>query len=104
MNSEHTDDDQADSDQEAAIQNLVHAIAEDLGNGRKKSEVVQDLIDNGWDQAEAADFVNRIESNQTQSQADHKDHGSGMGWLVWIGILLFVNLLSYLFDWSFWIY
>ncbi len=26
------------------------------------------------------------------------------GWLVWIGLLILVNILSYVFDWSFWIY
>ena len=37
--------------------------------------------------------------------ADKKGGGSGaMGWLVWIGLLGFVNLLSWLFGWSFWIY
>lgn len=33
-----------------------------------------------------------------------EDSDSGMSWLVWIGILLFVNLLSWIFDWSFWVY
>lgn len=31
--------------------------------------------------------------------------GKGVGgWLIFIGILLLINLLSWLFDWSFWIY
>ncbi len=27
-----------------------------------------------------------------------------IGWLVFIGILVGVNILSYVFDWPFWIY
>jgi hypothetical protein len=27
-----------------------------------------------------------------------------MGWVVFIAIILVVNLLSYIFDWPFWIY
>ena len=27
-----------------------------------------------------------------------------LGWVAFIGILLLVNLLSYIFDWPFWIY
>ena len=26
------------------------------------------------------------------------------GWLVFIGILVLVNVLSYVFDWGFWLY
>ena len=95
---------QSDNNQKEAIQNLVHAIAEELRNGRKKGEVTQDLVDNGWDQAEASDFVNHIDSNLSQLQADHSEDNSGMRWLIWIGVLLLINLLSYLFNWPFWVY
>ncbi len=30
--------------------------------------------------------------------------GRWVKWLVWIGLLVGVNLASYIFDWSFWIY
>jgi hypothetical protein len=30
--------------------------------------------------------------------------GGGMGWLVWIGLLLVINALSWLFNWGFIIY
>jgi len=31
--------------------------------------------------------------------------GSGAGgWLVWLALLGLVNLLSYIFDWPFWIF
>jgi len=27
-----------------------------------------------------------------------------LGWVVFIGVILLVNLLSYIFGWSFWLY
>ena len=32
------------------------------------------------------------------------DEGRFPGWIVWIGILVIVNLLSWLFHWPFWIF
>jgi hypothetical protein len=32
------------------------------------------------------------------------DDGGAGGWLIWILALAGVNLCSYLFDWSFWVY
>ena len=32
------------------------------------------------------------------------DDDSSGGWLVWIGMLILINFLSWMFDWSFWIY
>ncbi len=34
----------------------------------------------------------------------YNEEGGGGGWLVWIGVLLFINLLSWVFDWPFWVY
>ena len=36
--------------------------------------------------------------------SDDDGGGGGGGGLVWIGLLVLVNFLSWLFDWSFWIY
>jgi hypothetical protein len=33
-----------------------------------------------------------------------ENSGGAGGWLVWIGLLILVNFLSWLFDWSFWVY
>lgn len=35
--------------------------------------------------------------------AGKKGSGCG-GWLVWIGLLIGINVLSWLFDWPFWIF
>lgn len=32
------------------------------------------------------------------------DEGGGMGWLMWIGGLLLINGLSYMFNWGFWLW
>lgn len=35
----------------------------------------------------------------------YSTEGSGItGWFVWIGVLVLLNLLSYWFDWPFWVY
>ena len=33
-----------------------------------------------------------------------ENSGGAGGWLVWIGLLILVNFLSWLFDWPFWVY
>ncbi len=35
--------------------------------------------------------------------SDEENNGCG-GWIIWILGLLFINLLSWIFDWSFWVY
>lgn len=30
--------------------------------------------------------------------------GGAASWLIWIGLLLLVNFLSWAFDWPFWVY
>jgi hypothetical protein len=32
------------------------------------------------------------------------DGGGCSGWLIWIGILVVFNVLSYIFNWPFWIH
>jgi hypothetical protein len=34
----------------------------------------------------------------------NEDSGGATGWLVWIGLLILINFLSWAFNWSFWIY
>lgn len=34
---------------------------------------------------------------------DGQSQGGG-GWLMWILILVVINILSYIFDWPFWVY
>jgi len=38
------------------------------------------------------------------SEEEENGGSSGFGWIIWILLLLGINLLSWIFDWSFWIY
>ncbi len=44
-----------------------------------------------------------VDNNSTHEEDDDNKGGCG-SWLIYIGILLFINLLSWIFDWSFWVY
>lgn len=35
---------------------------------------------------------------------ENNSGGSAWSWLWWILLLAFINLLSWIFDWSFWVY
>ena len=93
-------------DEQAEAQELALLVAKALANGESRESVIADLTNNGWDPAEADDYVSTIEYHL--SQAQHRQSsgggGEGMGWLLWIGGILLINLLSYLFGWGFWIY
>ena len=83
---------------------LAGLVAENLAKGESPDEIVQQLVDSGWELDDAQSFVGSI-----QFQLEHPKHqpasdGDGMGWLVWIGGVLLINLLSYLFNWGFWIW
>lgn len=32
------------------------------------------------------------------------DDGGGRRWLIWIGVLILINGLSYFFNWGLWLY
>ncbi len=38
------------------------------------------------------------------SEENVGEETGGGSWLVYIGLLLLVNFLSYVFDWPFWVY
>ena len=44
-----------------------------------------------------------MNEHQYAAEEPSSDSGAG-GWLTWIGLLLLVNFLSYVFDWPFWVY
>lgn len=88
-------------------QALARLVAQSLAKGEKPSDITQQLVNSGWDQEEAAEFVGMIGlqvANANRPAPSANDDGGGMGWLAWIGVLLFINLLSYLFNWGFWLY
>ena len=90
------------------LDDLAGLVAESLAKGEKPADISQQLVNNGWEQAAADEFVGSIGQHLAHAQRTAAQSsaggGGGMGWLVWIGLLLFINLLSWLFNWPFWIY
>ncbi len=43
-------------------------------------------------------------SDDNEGGGGGRGRGRGGGWLIWIGLLLLINFLSWAFGWSFWIY
>ena len=78
------------------IEELTILVAENLQNGEDADEIAQQLVNNGWNEEDAVDFV---ESIQYRIEPEEESGGwSGMSWLIWIGIILLFRMLSYLFD------
>ncbi len=65
----------------------------------------QQLVENGWEKEDAEEFVGSIATQMAAARTRQKaSGGGGTSWLIWIGLLLLINLLSYIFNWPFWIY
>lgn len=96
------------TDSPEELQQLAELVAEALGNGESREKVITDLVENGWDERSADKFVRSVEQviyAQPQPAGGHADsEGGGFGWLIWIGALLLINGLSYVFNWGFWLY
>lgn len=60
--------------------------------------------------ADMSDGYNTEPNYGYDNQPNYSYHDSGNdsssigGWVIWIGLLLFINFLSWIFDWSFWVY
>ena len=104
-------DEQMSPDDQDELKQIAGLVAKSLDEGKSPTDTAQLLVDNGWEQEAADQFVGSIAVSlanaryqAAQANAAQSSDGGGMGWLVWIALLLFINLLSYLFNWSFWIY
>ncbi|MEM8666275.1 MAG: hypothetical protein AAGG48_02080 [Planctomycetota bacterium] len=89
------------------IQALSQIVSNSLANGEDPEKVAQQLIDSGWEPDQAQHFVNSIHHQMHEEQRPQRtaaQRSESMGWLVWIGAIVGINLLSWLFDWGFWIY
>ena len=60
-------------------------------------------MDDGWGQSEAQELVVAVEQ-AVQGEASGGGGSGAWGWLIWIGALLLINFLSWVFDWPFWVY
>lgn len=89
-------------------QQLAILVAEALTNGETHEKIVGDLTNNGFSEEDAIGFVAQIdyELNQIRVENEYQPQqgGEGTGWLIWIGVILGVNLLSWLMGWGFFIY
>lgn len=43
-------------------------------------------------------------SDREMSRSGGGGGRSGLGWLIWLGVIVGVNVLSWAFNWGFWLY
>ncbi len=91
-------------------------IREQRDAGHSRGALRQQLEEHGYDAETAASLVDtalgdarqtaarRARSSRRAAHGGGGGDSEGLGWLIWIGLLLFINLLSWIFDWPFWIY
>ena len=100
-------DEQLSLEDQQERRELAGLVAESLAKGEKPADITKQLVNSGWEQDTADEFVNSIAlhlASAKRTAAQSGDGGGAMGWVAWIGVILFINLLSYLFEWPFWIY
>ncbi|MCP4522530.1 MAG: hypothetical protein GY827_12690 [Cytophagales bacterium] len=97
--------------QQEVVKQIYQEAAELKQQGKTDDEIVATLKEKGLDAEMAASVVQNLNAMIEERKAannpyveDDDDGDSAWGWLIWIGILVVVNLLSYIFDWPFWIY
>ncbi len=99
---------QPSAEDQAEMQELAILVAKALAKGESTDSVIADLTNNGFEPEEAAEFVYSVEYQLMEAQERHNSGGGGggegSGWLLWIGGILLINFLSYIFGWGFWIY
>ena len=90
------DDDEMDA--------LAQLVAESLLKGESRESVLADLSNNGIPRDEANRLVSLVEDQLFQVEvADSRptvsssDDGGGMGWLIWIAVIVGLKVLSALF-------
>jgi len=89
------------------MQELAQLVSEALARGDSRESVIADLSQNGMSDNDAEEFVSLIEYHmyQVDAGAAHQGGGGGgMGWLVWIGAIIGINILSQIFNWGWVIY
>ena len=80
------------------MQTLAVMVAELLQDGDSHEEIVTDLVNGGWTQEEASQFVGAIDYQLDGGEANSISSGEGYwDWLFWIGILVLFKILSRLF-------
>ena len=90
-------DEEMTEEDKKALKELAQNVADGLANGAQQDEIVNDLVGNGMDRADAQSFV--------ASVGEHVTAGGGGGggipsWVFWVGALVLFNVLSYVFNWG----
>lgn len=90
------------------MQELAQLVAEALARGDSRESVIADLSENGMSEDDSEEFVSLIESQLYQIDTGPAQHAGGsdggMGWLMWISVIVGINVLSQIFNWGFVIY
>ena len=97
-------DEQMSPEDQEELDQLANMVVESLAKGEKPADISKQLVAGGWEQEAADDFVRSIQMHLASAAAQEDEGGGAMGWLVWIGAILFINFLSWVFGWPFWIY
>ena len=90
------------------MQELALLVSEALARGDSRESIVADLSQNGMSDSDAEEFVSLVEYQMYQVDTGSAQHGGGgdggLGWLIWIGAIVGINILSHIFNWGFIIY
>lgn len=102
-----TDEGQIPAEGQQPLTDVVKQVRASLASGKRNLEVVDELVADGWEENDALELVRRAGEYVPQvgeGRVQRADGGGGSGWLIWIGLLLLINFLSWLFNWPFWVY
>ena len=79
------------------MQTLAMMVAEALQEGDSHEEIATDLVNGGWTQEEADQFVIAIEYQLDAVEASSNSGEGNWGWIIWIGVFILFKILSRLF-------
>lgn len=90
-------------EEQKSVEQIFAYISQQKLSGKFDFEIKRSLIEQGIEEEVADQFIKTANSTNAENLQEDDDSGVG-GWVIWIGIILGINFLSYLFDWPFWIY
>ena len=81
------------------LQALGQLVAEALERGDSRESVLADLANNGIPEDDAENLVASVEFQMYQVDTGPSDHsqsgsGGGMGWLIWIAVIVGFKIIS----------
>ena len=86
---------------------LVWSIGQGLSEGKSQAEIVNEIVDDDADDEarhQAGELVFNVANSMAESAVVHSDGDGIASWGIWIGVIVFINVLSGIFDWPFWVY